>query len=799
MKNKIKIFLHIFFISLLIMNEAHVNELNFEAKNIDSKDSKFITATDEVIITDHLGNKIFADKLEIDNEKRIYTISKNVTYKDYLNSISLKTDKIIFDQFKNSFLSVGLTKINKDNQYFIESNNVLFDRNKNSLSSETQTNMQDDLNNKIDVQKFIIFLNENKFIGDDANMIDVELNTYKLKNLYYDFNTKKIYGKDISINQDNKFLSSKSHLPRSKSRSLILEGDNLFLNKTVYTNCKKRDGCPPWLIEAEEVNHNQKTKRINYKNATLKFYDVPVLYFPKFFHPDPTVKRQSGFLTPNFSVENSNSFLNLPYYVAISNNSDFTFSPRLYENTKNLYQGEYRHVTKNSEHILDMSIKNDSPFILKSNSSNTHLFYESSINTKFDLFEYSKFDIKLQTVSDEKYLKSYNLKSPIIGSQSSLNSTFNFSGYNNDLEFSISSEVYEDLTKVNESDRYEYIFPNFDATKELKSNLNGLLELNFIGYNKLYDTNVSEKILVNNLTYKSLNKMSGLGLISNYEFNIKNFNADSKNSKKYKNTSENNIQGIFQFNSKIPMKKDGINFNSLMTPLFVAKFNPYQNKNLSENKRIVDYSNIYSLNRLSSNEILEGGESVTIGNEFKILSKNNDQIFGLNLATSFRNNENEDLPKSSSLGQKQSNIVGESSLNINQYVDLNYNFLADNNLGNFNYHKIKSNFKINNFVTSFEFIEENNDIGNDSFFANETSYTIDKSKSLLFRTRKNKKTNLTEYYDLIYQYKMDCLTAGLEYKKTYYTDGELEPKENIFFSITIMPFENKVNLPGIKK
>ena len=624
MKNKIKIFLHIFFISLLIMNEAHVNELNFEAKNIDSKDSKFITATDEVIITDHLGNKIFADKLEIDNEKRIYTISKNVTYKDYLNSISLKTDKIIFDQFKNSFLSVGLTKINKDNQYFIESNNVLFDRNKNSLSSETQTNMQDDLNNKIDVQKFIIFLNENKFIGDDANMIDVELNTYKLKNLYYDFNTKKIYGKDISINQDNKFLSSKSHLPRSKSRSLILEGDNLFLNKTVYTNCKKRDGCPPWLIEAEEVNHNQKTKRINYKNATLKFYDVPVLYFPKFFHPDPTVKRQSGFLTPNFSVENSNSFLNLPYYVAISNNSDFTFSPRLYENTKNLYQGEYRHVTKNSEHILDMSIKNDSPFILKSNSSNTHLFYESSINTKFDLFEYSKFDIKLQTVSDEKYLKSYNLKSPIIGSQSSLNSTFNFSGYNNDLEFSISSEVYEDLTKVNESDRYEYIFPNFDATKELKSNLNGLLELNFIGYNKLYDTNVSEKILVNNLTYKSLNKMSGLGLISNYEFNIKNFNADSKNSKKYKNTSENNIQGIFQFNSKIPMKKDGINFNSLMTPLFVAKFNPYQNKNLSENKRIVDYSNIYSLNRLSSNEILEGGESVTIGNEFKILSKNNE-------------------------------------------------------------------------------------------------------------------------------------------------------------------------------
>ena len=83
---------------------------------------------------------------------------------------------------------------------------------------------------------------------------------------------------------------------------------------------------------------------------------------------------------------------------------------------------------------------------------------------------YKEFDIKLQTVSDEKYLKSYNLKSPIIGSQSSLNSTFNFSGYNNDLEFSISSEVYEDLTKVNESDRYEYIYPSYNLLKEFDKN-----------------------------------------------------------------------------------------------------------------------------------------------------------------------------------------------------------------------------------------------------------------------------------------------------------------------------------------
>ena len=40
--------------------------------------------------------------------------------------------------------------------------------------------------------------------------------------------------------------------------------------------------------------------------------------------------------------------------------------------------------------------------------------------------------------------------------------------------------------------------------------------------------------------------------------------------------------------------------------------------------------------------------------------------------------------------------------------------------------------------------------------------------NLLFETRQNRKINLTEYYNLIYEYKNDCLVAGITYKKTYY-------------------------------
>jgi hypothetical protein len=44
---------------------------------------------------------------------------------------------------------------------------------------------------------------------------------------------------------------------------------------------------------------------------------------------------------------------------------------------------------------------------------------------------------------------------------------------------------------------------------------------------------------------------------------------------------------------------------------------------------------------------------------------------------------------------------------------------------------------------------------------------------------------------------MDCLVAGIEYGKKYYTDGSLQPEETIMFSLTFMPFNNSINLPSL--
>ena len=93
------------------------------------------------------------------------------------------------------------------------------------------------------------------------------------------------------------------------------------------------------------------------------------------------------------------------------------------------------------------------------------------------------------------------------------------------------------------------------------------------------------------------------------------------------------------------------------------------------------------------------------------------------------------------------------------------------------------------------FVEENGEMGNTNYIENIASINFDNTNYLTFNTRRNRKLNLTEYYDLVYEYKNDCLTAGIKYKKTYYEDRDLKPSENLFFTITLIPlttYEQKV-------
>ena len=169
------------------------------------------------------------------------------------------------------------------------------------------------------------------------------------------------------------------------------------------------------------------------------------------------------------------------------------------------------------------------------------------------------------------------------------------------------------------------------------------------------------------------------------------------------------------------------------------------------------------------------------GADYLILNKrNNREILGLKIANNLRINENEDITHSNQLNQKTSNFFTETTFSPNKFFNLKYNTSIKNNLSEISNENLLAEFKFSNFNTSFNYLNENNTKEKNSYISNSTSYNLDSSNSIIFSTREDKKTNLTEFYKLIYQYKNDCLAASIEYNKDYYNDRDLNTSESIF-------------------
>ena len=793
MKNKKKLSILFIIFYLLFFSNIFAEEFYFEASEIHTLDGG------NIIEVPNGGKAIANNDIEIIADEFLYnkittllTANKNVVVIDALNKVTLKANKIFYLKNEEKIFTKGKTEINIDNSYLINSEDIFFFKNKMEIISNKKTVMNDNEKNFYTVSSFKYLITDKLFRGKKIKLFSKEKDEYFFEDGIIDLKTNEVLGKDLEVNFNNNKFGNINNEPRLKGNTASYNKNKTLISKGIFTTCKKRkDKCPPWTIKAEQVEHDKNKKIIKYKNAWLEVYDVPVMYFPKFFHPDPTVKRQSGFLTPSAGDSQVlGSSIYIPYFYAISNDKDLTFKPRLFFDNKISLQTEYRQVTKKTKNILDFSLTegHDSNSSDK-NNSRSHFFSHSKIDLDFLNYEYSNLEIQLQKTSNNTYLKLYDLQSPLITDASTLNSFLNFRSGKKDLEFDASIQVYEKLDNSN-SDRYEFIFPNYNFSKiiDTNNNLKGNLKFDSAGSYNLYNTNVSEATIINNFIYNSENKYLDNGLINNFNILFKNVNTEGKNSSKYNEKTQSELLSSFLFHSSYPLIREGISFDSYFTPQFSLKYSPNSMKNLSTEDRRINIDNIFSFNRIASNDTVESGQSLTIGAGYKKTDKeNSSDVLILDIATVFRDEFNENLPLTSSLQNKSSDLVGHVELIPNEFFKAKYNFSLDNNLNEFKYNEIQGDLIVNNFITSFKYVEENDNIGTEHYIQSDTSLTLNENSSITFSTRENKKRDLTEYYNLIYKYKNDCLTAALEYKKDFYVDGDIKPEEQLFFSITIVP------------
>jgi LPS-assembly protein len=492
------------------------------------------------------------------------------------------------------------------------------------------------------------------------------------------------------------------------------------------------------------------------------------------------------------------SSFTMPYFKVISESKDLTFSPIWFDTDTLMSSIEYRQENKHSTLLTDFAVVNNyESYTTKKRNTLSHFFLDFNLDLNLENYSSSNLRMFTRKVSKESYLnvfEQYITKEKKLRPDdfNNLENSIVLNLKNESHEFESGFTAYDNLGQEKKSDRYQYVLPYYNFTKNIsQNNFNGNIGFSSSGSNVLSNTNELNTNVINNFTFNSLNYISNLGFKNNFGINLKNLNSIGKKSSKYKSGAQSEIISLYNFDVSLPLIKENIETKKLLTPKLSFRFNPSDMKNYSGESRMIDANNAFAINRLGFSDSYESGRSLTLGLDYSNEQRNNlneiNNYFELKLATVLRDREEKFIPKKSTINKKNSNLFGSIKNKFSENIEIGYNFSLDNDINTLEYNNINTAFSINNVVTKFNFIEENGERGDSNILASSISYELDDNNFLSFETRRNRKLNLTEFYDLVYEYKNDCLTAGIKYKKTYYSDGDLKPTENLLFTITLFP------------
>ena len=170
------------------------------------------------------------------------------------------------------------------------------------------------------------------------------------------------YSQDIQLDEDMRAGVAYGFSSRDAQNVTIAAGlairrneNEQQLNNAIFTPCnicteKGDPKAPTWSIKASRVFQDKKRGVIYYHNAVIRVKNIPIMYFPVFWHPDPSTTRRTGFLTPRVQYSRRRGVsVETPYYWAISPFQELIVSPQFNTRVNPLLNMRYRQRTYSGE------------------------------------------------------------------------------------------------------------------------------------------------------------------------------------------------------------------------------------------------------------------------------------------------------------------------------------------------------------------------------------------------------------------------------------------------------------------
>lgn len=456
------------------------------------------------------------------------------------------------------------------------------------------------------------------------------------------------------------------------------------LSRVVYSTCNlcAQDPTRPplWQIRALSAVQDLEHKKIEYQDAVLEMYGIPVAYFPYFWHADPSVKRASGLLIPSLGVSSHiGVFFAQPYYWAIDDQSDATFTPMITTKAGPELDIEYRHRFNSGYLVLNGSAG------YLDNSPQTAVYGRG----QFAINENWRWGFTAGHATSADYVRDFRLSGTIGTDPSLISSQIYLEGFGEGAYSRLDAKAYQSLNTATISSKIPIVIPRYEYSYFGKpDSLGGRLSLDATAFNvmRTSGTNTRRASLTANWERPFVGALGDLWKITLHGDAI-GYDANKFNQQPNFGTRDdvNSARGLPQMavDFRWPFMRDsGAWGTQLIEPIIQliaapqvgdSQFNRYPNED-SFDFEFSD-TNLFGFNRFSGIDRLEGGEraNVALHGTWYLGGTTLDGLIGQSYRTAKDNN----FPEITGLHDQVSDVVARVTAAPTPWLNFTYRTRLD--------------------------------------------------------------------------------------------------------------------------
>nr|WP_242468778.1 LPS assembly protein LptD [Rhodovibrio salinarum] len=489
------------------------------------------------------------------------------------------------------------------------------------------------------------------------------------------------------------------------ANAVRVDDNRTDMNRAVYSPCEicqdDPDSAPLWQVRASRVIHDQEEQTLYYRHARLELFDVPLFYTPYFSHPDPTAERQTGLLAPTMGYSSSLGAMVQPrYYVVLSDQADFTFSPILTSDAGQVAEGTYRRRTRAGRFVVTGSITQATNLDSADDTTANLRFDDPTVEEgdlrghidttgQFDIDQNWRWGWDARWVSDDAYLERYGYEfdDPL---QSELYAE-RFEGRN---YFVAEAMTFQGLRRQGDDAQQPIILPNAEYHYISDPNFMGGQLFGELGTLNLMRTEGRDTRRVSGTLGWERNfverlggrvSLKGLANVDAYNYN------DTVDGQDVIDQGDESGQAARVFPQvaveyAYPLTRSSWLGTEVLRPRTQLVLGPNGGNSSripNETSRNFEFTagNLFALDRIPGRDRVSSGQRVDYGLEYVYTTPEGGGTASALIGQSYRINSDSALPDSVGGDEEFSDIVGRVSLSPVRYASASYDFRIDDSTG----------------------------------------------------------------------------------------------------------------------